>query len=197
MDVILKNRVRTSQGRLGFALGFLIVAGCSPAPDIVTGPQCAGFLGLECAGEAECVDNPNDNCDPAEGGSDCIGACICEAFSSCGPAEVWDSSPEVCACVPQGASCSLIECVPGNVCVEFPDGTAGCIFPDPCSGFECPEGSRCTAPADAPFCIADEEQGPTCGSTTCAGGTVCCNASCGICAPPDGVCTQQVCDPTE
>ena len=34
-----------------------------------------------------------------------------------------------------------------------------------------------------------------CGNATCAGGQVCCNASCGICTPPGGVCTQQICDP--
>jgi hypothetical protein len=36
-----------------------------------------------------------------------------------------------------------------------------------------------------------------CGSATCGAGEVCCNASCGICTPPGGVCTQQVCDPPE
>jgi hypothetical protein len=36
--------------------------------------------------------------------------------------------------------------------------------------------------------------GPPCGARTCAAGQVCCNASCGICTPPDGVCTQQLCD---
>ena len=36
--------------------------------------------------------------------------------------------------------------------------------------------------------------GEKCGKTTCATGMVCCNVSCGICAPPDGVCTQQFCE---
>jgi hypothetical protein len=35
--------------------------------------------------------------------------------------------------------------------------------------------------------------GVACGKAKCAGGQVCCNASCGICTPPGGVCTQQVC----
>jgi hypothetical protein len=39
--------------------------------------------------------------------------------------------------------------------------------------------------------------GGACGSTTCSPGTHCCNASCGICVPPGGVCTQQICNPTE
>jgi hypothetical protein len=37
--------------------------------------------------------------------------------------------------------------------------------------------------------------GVTCGRTICAPGEVCCNASCGICTPPDGACIQVVCDP--
>ena len=36
--------------------------------------------------------------------------------------------------------------------------------------------------------------GEKCGKNTCATGTVCCNASCGICAAPDGACTQQFCE---
>ena len=32
-----------------------------------------------------------------------------------------------------------------------------------------------------------------CGSNFCTGKTFCCNASCGICAPIGGGCTQQVC----
>ena len=36
--------------------------------------------------------------------------------------------------------------------------------------------------------------GPACGPKTCLAGQVCCNPSCGICTPPDGVCTQQLCE---
>src|SRR5438128_1915646 len=36
-----------------------------------------------------------------------------------------------------------------------------------------------------------------CGSSVCRNGDVCCNASCGICAPPGGACTQQACEPTQ
>lgn len=35
-----------------------------------------------------------------------------------------------------------------------------------------------------------------CGNTVCTGGNFCCNASCSICAPPGGHCTQQICPPT-
>ncbi len=35
-----------------------------------------------------------------------------------------------------------------------------------------------------------------CGAGYCPAGEVCCNASCGICTPPDGVCIQIACEPT-
>jgi len=37
----------------------------------------------------------------------------------------------------------------------------------------------------------------SCGNTTCGEGTYCCNASCGICAPVGGFCTQQFCNHEE
>jgi len=51
-----------------------------------------------------------------------------------------------------------------------------------------------TAPGDGVTGVGD---GGTqqCGSTTCGEGTVCCNASCGICTPPGRVCIQIACDP--
>ena len=56
----------------------------------------------------------------------------------------------------------------------------------------------------APVDLTQEFQNPaigvhpgSCGDATCTGGTVCCNASCGICAPPGAECTQQVCDPVQ
>lgn len=39
-------------------------------------PQtCGGIAGLPCPAGQTCVDNPNDNCDPANGGADCSGIC--------------------------------------------------------------------------------------------------------------------------
>jgi hypothetical protein len=35
--------------------------------------------------------------------------------------------------------------------------------------------------------------GEQCGDTVCGAGLVCCNASCGICTPPDGACIQIAC----
>ena len=47
-------------------------------------------------------------------------------------------------------------------------------------------GPFSTAPSDAGVPVP-------CGNATCAGGQVCCNRSCGICALPSESCTQQVC----
>ena len=37
--------------------------------------QCGGFAGLQCDAGETCVDDPSDNCDPQNGGADCIGIC--------------------------------------------------------------------------------------------------------------------------
>jgi eight-cysteine-cluster-containing protein len=37
---------------------------------------CGGFAGIPCERGFECVDDPNDGCDPANGGADCGGICV-------------------------------------------------------------------------------------------------------------------------
>ena len=39
------------------------------------GPECGGFAGIQCPSGLECVDDPSDGCDPAQGGHDCGGIC--------------------------------------------------------------------------------------------------------------------------
>jgi hypothetical protein len=119
-----------------------IQAPCPPQPECVASPQCGGFAGFTCEGEGECVDTPDDGCDPENGGADCGGYCVCTVgpLIDCAPDHRFDPSPAVCACVK----------------------------------------------GDAP-------EGEACGDTVCAADEVCCNASCGICTPPDGACTQQIC----
>ncbi len=36
---------------------------------------CGGIAGLQCPKGMQCVDDPNDDCDPAKGGADCMGIC--------------------------------------------------------------------------------------------------------------------------
>lgn len=42
-----------------------------PAPQ-----QCGGFANLPCPDDKVCVDDPNDSCDPENGGADCGGICV-------------------------------------------------------------------------------------------------------------------------
>jgi hypothetical protein len=37
---------------------------------------CGGFAGFECPDGYMCIDDPSDNCDPRQGGADCIGICV-------------------------------------------------------------------------------------------------------------------------
>jgi hypothetical protein len=40
---------------------------------------CGGIAGFPCPKGQVCVDDPRDACDPAQGGSDCLGFCVDEA----------------------------------------------------------------------------------------------------------------------
>lgn len=49
----------------------------STACTCVANPMCGGFAGIACpSGYTSCVDDPNDGCDPANGGADCSGICV-------------------------------------------------------------------------------------------------------------------------
>lgn len=147
-----------------------LTTGC-PGPEIpdLDAPFCGGIAGLECTGAGECVDDPRDDCDPNRGGADCGGLCQCNAIGLCPPGQQWDSSPEVCGC--EGAQCDY----------------------DPCIATTCAVGSRCVSVGCQASCKPLEAE--SCGNVMCATGTVCCNASCGICTPPDGACIQIACEP--
>jgi hypothetical protein len=38
--------------------------------------SCGGFAGMMCSDGQLCVDNPGDDCDPQNGGADCMGICV-------------------------------------------------------------------------------------------------------------------------
>jgi hypothetical protein len=61
---------------------------------------CGGIAGIPCPGGGICVDDPSDDCDPAQGGADCGGICQCVETLLCVIGSHFDSSPSVCACVP-------------------------------------------------------------------------------------------------
>jgi hypothetical protein len=56
------------------------VGGCGMACDrpgicVKKSDHCGGFAGFRCNG-GKCVDDPTDNCDPKNGGADCMGICV-------------------------------------------------------------------------------------------------------------------------
>lgn len=67
-------------------------------------------------------------------------------------------------------TCASVLCAPGTYCIDSGKG-AQCISRDPCQGFVCPKGEHCSAPADAPLCVPDEED--PCASVTCQQGEQC------------------------
>ncbi len=67
--------------------GTLFQVACSSAPEPyqeasaamveqAEGEFCGGFAGIPCPEGLTCVDDPNDSCDPSEGGADCGGICV-------------------------------------------------------------------------------------------------------------------------
>ena len=92
------------------------------------GPLCGGIAGIPCPGAGVCVDDPTDDCDPASGGADCGGVCVCEDAGECVDGSQWDSSPYVCACV---------------------------LADDPCRRMLCPAGMHCVVEGDSAVCEAD------------------------------------------
>lgn len=156
----------TRQVLLGGCVVGLMFSGCKP--EEAPGPMCGGIAGIECPGAGECVDDPADDCDPEMGGADCGGICECNAIGLCVGDAVWDSSPDVCACV------------------EY----------DPCIATLCPVGTLCVSEGGEAMCVP-HDAGPvseSCGDTVCEAGLVCCNASCGICTEPGGACIQIACE---
>lgn len=82
---------------------------------------CGGFAGIACPGGLECVDDPADDCDPANGGADCGGICappepaqFCGGFANIQCPEGFECAENTeDGCSPEngGADCGGI-CVP-------------------------------------------------------------------------------------
>jgi hypothetical protein len=59
---------------------------------------CGGIANIQCPGGQRCVDNPNDSCDPNNGGADCPGMCVtCFDNVLCANGSHW--SQYRCGCV--------------------------------------------------------------------------------------------------
>lgn len=64
------------------AIALLALSACAPAaprPPSQSGgsrSMCGGIAAIQCASGYRCVDDPNDSCDPDNGGADCGGICV-------------------------------------------------------------------------------------------------------------------------
>jgi hypothetical protein len=110
---------------------------------------CGGIAGFPCPLGLTCVDNPNDDCDPLNGGADCAGMCVrqerpneCGGLpgAACPPGfECADDPNDECDPTNGAADCRGIcrpvanpscssddECVIGAPCRICPDGSAAC-----------------------------------------------------------------------
>lgn len=156
-------------------LGFLVIAalvGCDKERDPVTvgtGNQGASGTGGKVV---------------ADGGGGAAGGSGGSTSGGGGAAgtDAGDCAPSDCKVLPL----PLPRCGGQFVCAR--DGNKGCQWLAP----RCPDEDGGAQP---PATDAGNATGPKCGTTTCAAGMTCCNASCGICAPPNGACIQIACDP--
>jgi hypothetical protein len=88
---------------------------------------CGGIAGIPCPGGGKCVDDPSDDCDPANGGADCGGICACVERVLCIRGDHFDADPSVCACVPDvtppPSTCGTKTCPAGQTCCNASCGT--------------------------------------------------------------------------
>ncbi len=136
------------------------------APSSDCNPACAAYQ--HCAlVQVQCIKAP---CPPL---SQCVDNPTCGGIAArpCpGSGQCVDDPRDSCDPNKGGADCGgLCVCVDKVLCVK------GKVW----------DSTQCTCVAAA--------TGPTCGKTTCPVDQECCNASCGICTPPGGACTQQAC----
>ena len=125
---------------------------CTAVVPVCPQPKtCGGIAGLPCPDGYECVDDPGDDCDPNNGGADCIGSCVpappkpesCGGFTgqvcadgfecvddpsdSCDPANGGADCPGICQPAMSRACKTDADCpVIGAPCKLCPDGTAAC-----------------------------------------------------------------------
>ena len=48
-----------------------------------SGQFCGGIAAIRCPEGYTCVDDPNDDCDPNQGGADCAGICVKDKGNQC------------------------------------------------------------------------------------------------------------------
>lgn len=105
---------------------------------------CGGIGAIACPGQGRCTDDPTDGCNPDTGGADCSGICSCIENVLCIRGSHFDSSPRVCACVPDAAACTeQAPCALGSRFDPTPGICACSPDPGPCTAANCPLGTHC------------------------------------------------------
>ncbi len=134
--------------------------GCVPTADAqqqaafqaqeVEGDFCGGFAGTPCAEGYSCIDDPNDGCDPNQGGADCGGICMKENPEACTGREPGlkyvSRDPAQCAAIrftcKQGYEPFFNEC--GCGCKKQPPPQA-CDYNDPNREYVSRDPDACAA----------------------------------------------------
>ncbi len=156
----------------GFATGpdGCEICACAPPPSQPDAGACGPVCAIYCPYGHVKDGNGCDTCTckPPPGGTQC-GFNTCAAGLECCNASCGICVPPGGACTQQACACAPVVCT--LACqYGFQRGADGC------------EICACAPPPK------------TCGNVTCGAGLECCNASCGICVPPGGACTQQACN---
>jgi hypothetical protein len=142
--------------------------------------KCGGFAGITCAAGYECVDDPTDTCDPANGGRDCIGNCKKKTVSTGTDAGGADSGTSTSDA---GSTAHDSGVTPSNTCGGF-------------AGIPCPSGQMCV---DDPNDTCDPDHGGAdCGGICVAEQSHACGGFAGIPCPSGQICADDpndTCDP--
>lgn len=119
-------RVASAFGSLSLAA--MLFGGCGPG-EPPSSTFCGGFAGIACPDGQRCVDDPNDGCDPKNGGADCGGICV-----------------------PDVNPCAAVLCLTGSECI-VQNGKATCVpIGEKCGNTTCPSGTSCCNPL-RPICV--------------------------------------------
>jgi hypothetical protein len=174
---------------------------CEPVPNF-----CGGIAGIPCPDGQQCIDDPNDDCDPNNGGADCGGICVsdpkpafcggiagipCPDGQTCIDDPSDDCDPKNggadCGgiCITRTNPCAAVLCKTGTQCIDR-GGVAVCVpvSTDPCAVVRCRAGTQCVNQGGVAVCLPAEP----CGEVTCSPGLVCCNPLRSICTKPGRVC---------
>ena len=142
---------------------------CEPPP----AQFCGGIAGIQCPDGQECIDNPDDDCDPQNGGADCGGICVNPEPGFCGGIggipcpegqECVDNPDDGCDPQNGGADC-------GGICVDACEPVLCELFCE--NGFAKDKETGC----EVCECASDPEPVEDCHVAGCSGE---------LCVGPDG-----------